>query len=230
MFQSRARNATATASPVRIKGVARVRVSLSANQEPRLRHRHLAVGAGELGTGQRQRHGRQRHRRRDRQRPVPRRLQPGGGMGARLKPHGSSCPVISRPSSRTVTPEVGIVALSRPRCITATRSERRKQLLQVLGDQHDARTAPAGVEQARVDERHGTDVEPAGRLVGEDQARRQLEHAAEQQLLHVAAGEQADPLARPLAAHVVGRDQLPRHAAASRPRRSKPRRWKVGRR
>ncbi len=32
----RARNATATARPVRIKGVARVRVSLSANQEPKL--------------------------------------------------------------------------------------------------------------------------------------------------------------------------------------------------
>ena len=34
MFQSRARNATAAASPVRISGVARVRVSVSANCEP----------------------------------------------------------------------------------------------------------------------------------------------------------------------------------------------------
>ena len=80
-----------------------------------------------------------------------------------------------------------------------------QQLVQVLGDQHDPGTAAARVEQAAMDERHRTDVEPAGRLIGQDQARVELQHAAEQQLLDVAAGEQPDPLARPLAAHVVGR-------------------------
>ncbi len=43
-----------------------------------------------------------------------------------------------------------------------------------------------------MDERHRTDVEAAGRLIGQDQARVELEHAAEEQLLDVAAGEQAD--------------------------------------
>ena len=43
------------------------------------------------------------------------------------------------------------------------------QLVEVLRDQHDPGPAPPGVEQAAVHERHRADVEPAGRLVGEQQ-------------------------------------------------------------
>ena len=45
-----------------------------------------------------------------------------------------------------------------------------------------------------MDERDGADVQAAGRLVGQDQAGLRLQGPAEQELLDVAAGEQADPL------------------------------------
>src|SRR3954470_22185689 len=83
-----------------------------------------------------------------------------------------------------------------------------QQLVQVFRDQDDAGAAPPRVQEAAMDERDGADVQAAGRLVGQQQAGLGLQGPAQQELLDVAAGEQADPLPGTLAAHVVSPDQL----------------------
>ena len=102
-------------------------------------HRHLPVGAGEVGAGERAAAPRPA--------PGPPRspaagaagLQPGRRMGAGLKPHAAACPVISRPSSRTVTPEVGMRGAQPAAMHDGDPVGKAQELVQVLGDQDDGR-------------------------------------------------------------------------------------------
>src|SRR5690606_32188796 len=59
-------------------------------------------------------------------------------------------------------------------------------------------------------------VEPAGRLAGDDETRAGGKAAADDQLLHVAAGEKPGALGEPLAAHVEGAHHLAREAPRPR--------------
>ena len=187
-----------------------------AEREPRAeaRHRHLPVGGADVGAGEPQRHRGQRQRQHDRRQRCAGH-EPARRMGARLKPHGALAghqqAELARRDARGRHGGAELAPMHHRDPVGQA-----QQLVQVFGDQHDRGAAPPRVEQAGVHEGDRTHVEPPGRLVGQQQPRRQLQHAAEQQLLDVPARQQADALARALAAYVVGGDSSPACSARRR--------------
>src|SRR6266511_2215598 len=67
---------------------------------------------------------------------------------------------------------------------------KRQDLIEIIGDEEHRRADIAGVDQALMDIGDRTDIEPARRLAGKDEARREAERAPEDELLHIAAGEE----------------------------------------
>ena len=159
--------------------------------------------------------------------------------GARFKPHGSRSSGAGPPSPGRCRPAssraAGRAALRRPWCITAMRSASAKISSRSSRDQQHRRAAPRGVEQLLVHVGHRADVQAPGRLVGDDQRRRLSrrvadQRAAEDQLLHVAAGQRARR-------RVQARDSVPRTSkrsiscracACAAARRTKPARENAG--
>ena len=71
--------------------------------------------------------------------------------------------------------------------MTATRSESAEDFVEIIGDEQDRRAGLPRRDQLLMHIGDRADIEPARRLAGEDEARIRRQHAAEDQLLHVAA-------------------------------------------
>src|SRR5690606_16195573 len=84
----------------------------------------------------------------------------------------------------------------------------RQHLVEVFGNEQHRRPSGARREQPLLHVRDGADVEPARRLVGEDDGGGAVERPAENELLHVAARKQADARVGAGALHLVVADEL----------------------
>jgi hypothetical protein len=147
--------------------------------------------------------------------------------GARaFKPHGLPL----RPSpGRSLRASIPMPGAARPQWPCMHHRDavaQRQHFVQVVGDQQHRRAGIARGEQLLLHIGHGADVQAPGRLVRDDQARRRAvgrqQRAAEDQLLHVAAGQARAGEVEAGAAHVEGLDARgmgrARRAAGSRPR------------
>ena len=97
--------------------------------------------------------------------------------------------------------------------ITAIRSDEREELVEVLRDQQDAGAALARLEEPAVHLGRAPTSRPRVGWLARISRGSRVEHAGEDQLLDVAAGEQADRRVRARAADVVGARSPPRRAA-----------------
>jgi hypothetical protein len=131
MLNSRARNATAAARPVKISGVARVSVSVSANRDPKPPCKSARIGlahgraaqATSRTDRQREGHGQQRSAQQQ-ARDGAMRSQAAAWLVPAAAP--GCAPVIARPMSASVQSAVARASLSRPWCITEMRSASAK--------------------------------------------------------------------------------------------------------
>src|SRR5690349_23030842 len=192
MFHSLARNATAAARPVKISGAERVRLSRNAN----------CVPAAPLITAANTENGDAP--------PISTRIAATMKL-ATIAASGAATQMLLaasvRGSSRIGFPETVSghhqpevtdghdAARHRRRHATAIHDDdavgQREQLVEILGDEQDAGAPGAGFQELLMDIADRADVEAARRLVGEDDARIARHLAAEDQLLHVAAREEA---------------------------------------
>ena len=90
-----------------------------------------------------------------------------------------------------------------------------EELVEVGRDQQDAAAAGARLAQRAPDEGGGADVEAAGRLRRDDQARGGIDLARQDQLLGIAAGKRTGRLGGGRVAHVPGVERLRRTPCAA---------------
>src|SRR5687768_481918 len=181
MFHSLARNATAAASPVKISGVARVSVSRNANCVPAAPLMTAANTAnGEAPPSKANKAAITKLATTATNGAIAQTLLAASVRGSSRI--GLTREAVARHHQAEVT-DGHVAPRHRRRHAAAIHHDhpirQREQLVEVLGDQQDAGAGSARLQQLLMDVADCADVEAAGRLVGEDDARAKRHLAAQ---------------------------------------------------